>query len=395
MTTAISNPGLGAAGPGDGGGGGGRGIEILAVPPDLHLSAAARLIGESGGDPLTAAQRFLESASHLRVDLDLMWCTLDPKAPSELGIGLGPKVRQVCLAVIGSGRTAMLFVSGPEHKPRWPAARFRASSAASAEAHRERVALLHHACHAVSTLRSGDQPRLVLAQSLIESRELEAAAALRDAGFLKLGDLAYMRRQLPKSGPGRAVEQAAAHLQLPPGSRLASLTELAAEGLSQRQIDHWLALALERSYEGTLDCPELCGMRSIADVLDSHKSVGQFDPSLWWLLLDNDGPQGCTLLNVCPEQDSVELVYLGIAPAMRARALGPQLLAVALRRLYDLAIGAHALPDHPHIGGAGGITCAVDTRNTPAMKLYKRAGFERFGVRLPFVRAIAAPPGGA
>jgi ribosomal protein S18 acetylase RimI-like enzyme len=35
------------------------------------------------------------------------------------------------------------------------------------------------------------------------------------------------------------------------------------------------------------------------------------------------------------------------------------------------------------------MTCAVDTRNIPATKLYRRAGFERVGLRMPFVRALA------
>ena len=73
---------------------------------------------------------------------------------------------------------------------------------------------------------------------------------------------------------------------------------------------------------------------------------------------------------------------------MRGRNLGAQLLAFGLRRLYDFALGPNSSPVHPHLHGSGGITCAVDTRNAPAMKLYKRAGFERFGLRVPLVRSL-------
>ena len=34
------------------------------------------------------------------------------------------------------------------------------------------------------------------------------------------------------------------------------------------------------------------------------------------------------------------------------------------------------------------LTCAVDTRNTPAMSLYRRCGFQRFGVRVPLVLSL-------
>ena len=76
--------------------------------------------------------------------------------------------------------------------------------------------------------------------------------------------------------------------------------------------------ALERSYVDTLDCPELCGLRVVDDVLESHRSVGVFDPGMWWLVMAEDEPEGCMLLSACPEQNAVELVYLGISPRLRA-----------------------------------------------------------------------------
>jgi ribosomal protein S18 acetylase RimI-like enzyme len=392
MTTTSTQSGLGASP-------GGEGVRVIQVPPDLRLSAASRLIGEQGGDPLLAAQRFLESASLLRVDLDLLWCTTDerPASGGREGSGEGGGVvgvRQVVLAVIGTGRTAMLFVSGTEKRSRhWPgAAKLRLlASAPIADARRERIALIHHACERVAAPGADGRPRAVLAQALLEQRETEAGEALVGAGFTRLGELMYMRRQLPRSGPGRALEQAGSP-EWPAGVRVRSLRELAEEGHTTAQIDAWLADALDRSYIDTQDCPELCGLRAMSDVMDSHRSVGVFDPSLWWIALDaSERAVGCLLLSVCPEQDSVELVYLGLAPDVRGCGLGSKLLLFGLRRLYDGPLAAATMAGSVQIGGTGGVTCAVDSRNAAAVKLYRRAGFERFGVRVPFVRSLRAP----
>ena len=306
------------------------------------------------------------------------------------------RIRQVVLAVIGSGRTAMLFVSGAERKGKqWPgAAKFRAiggAGTALADSRQERIALVNHACEQVGAPGADGHPRAVLAQALLEQRETDAIEALLGAGFGRLGDLAYLRRPLAKAGPGRALEQAG-NPEWPAGIRVRSVAQLLNEGHSQSRIDAWIVNALERSYVDTQDCPELCGMRGMDDVLDSHRSVGIFDPSLWWIALDeSDVARACLLLSVCPEQDSVELVYLGLAPEVRGVGLGSMLLRFGLRRLYDGPLARDPTPGRPRVGGGGGVTCAVDTRNAPAMKLYRRAGFERFGLRVPLVRRLDTP----
>ncbi|HVU64180.1 MAG TPA: GNAT family N-acetyltransferase [Phycisphaerales bacterium] len=363
------------------------------MTPDLLRAAAARLVGENTGDPNATAQRFLDSARDHRIDLSLMWCTLEPVTGGVPGIPVEPRIGQVCLAVIGTGRTAMIFVSGPRKGRGWSGGAKlgqKAQVAAAAE-QKERVALINRACAEVGSPRPDGRTPAVLAQALLEAKEAEAARAFRLAGFAQLGDLAYMRRLMAKQ-PGRVLEQAGTP-EWPEGLRVDSLEQLAGEGASEAQLHEWLVSALERSYVETMDCPELCGMRSIEDVLQSHRSVGVLDPSLWWLVRDRNGPQGCLLFNAAPEQDAVELVYLGLAPAVRGIGLGARLLGFGLRRLYDHVLAPQAHAGHPHLGGSGGVTCAVDTRNTPAMKLYRRAGFERFGLRLPLVRSLG--PAGA
>jgi ribosomal protein S18 acetylase RimI-like enzyme len=379
MSTASINPGLSPAGSG---GDGGSGVRIVRVPAELQLTAAMRLVGGQMDDPRGAAEKFLQAAADHRIDLSLMYCSQDPSQPEE--------VREVCLAVMGTGRTAMLFVSGPRKDHSWISkSRFGGRSGmADAAGQSERVGLIHEVCEAAAAFSSPDKPRAVLAQSLLESREAEVARAFRVAGFLQLGDLAYMRRPLQKSA-GRVLEQSA-NVVWPSGLTVRSLDELTNAGADEATLTAKLKLALERSYIDTRDCPELCGMRSIDDVLDSHRSVGVLDPTLWWLVENRDGPQGCLLLSPAPEQDSVELVYLGLAPAARGIGLGAKLLAFGLRKLYDTALAPEPVAGHPHVHGGGGVTCAVDTRNAPAMKLYRRAGFERVGLRMPFVRTLRA-----
>ena len=101
----------------------------------------------------------------------------------------------------------------------------------------------------------------------------------------------------------------------------ATLNELGLDAAAPELLE-----ALESSYQDTLDCPELCGLRETPDVLDSHRSTGVFDPALWWMVHVNGQARGCALFNRCPEQRTIELVYLGLSPELRGRGLGKWLL---------------------------------------------------------------------
>lgn len=325
------------------------------IPPELRLAACARLVADHTPEPVLAARRFIETAEEVGIDLSLMWGTLDPTQT---------EVRQVCLAVLGAGRTAMLFLSS-DPKRKGPAA------APAEEATLERIAIVEAACRTLAAPIPGKSAKAVrLAQALLEPRETGALLAFRRAGFRQLGDLAYMRRE---PAAARAVGRA-----LPHGFRMVSLADLTLQGVTTPQLDRMLLQTLEDSYVDTKDCPELCGLREASDVLESHKAVGRFDPAIWWLLLEGESPIGCALFSVSPEHDSLELVYLGLSAAGRGRGIGTAFLDVALHRLGDRLLMS------------GGVTCAVDTRNAAALKLYQRAGFRRFSVRIPMIRSLAA-----
>ena len=121
------------------------------------------------------------------------------------------------------------------------------------------------------------------------------------------------------------------------------------------------AATLERTYDGTLDCPELNGVRSIDEVIAGHRAQGKFHPDFWWLAYDGAEPVGVLLLVEMPDGVTWELAYLGIVSAYRGRGLGR-------------AFVAHAL-DALRVMPATRMTLAVDERNVPARRLYASCGF--------------------
>jgi ribosomal protein S18 acetylase RimI-like enzyme len=347
--------------------------KVVALPQSLRLQGAIRLIPAKVGDATLAGQRFLESARLLNIDLSLMFGVLDP--------GSGD-VRQSCLIVPSPGRTAMLFVSSDQAKPRaWSAGRARRAGAGADAGHVDRLALVRHACAAAH------ERGCTLVQALLEERERDVGVALQAEGFTGLGELAYLRRPLAGASVDPEVDAAPAW---PEGVAVRSLAELEAEGLTAEAREAMLGQALTASYEQTLDCPELCGLRDIDDVIASHTSVGVFDPALWWIVSDASGPQGCLLLSVVPDHDSIELVYIGLSPTVRGKGLASMLMSMGIAALYRRAV-VRAGPQsasRARIRASGGLTCAVDMRNGPALRLYQRLGFVRTGLRLPWVKSL-------
>jgi mycothiol synthase len=121
------------------------------------------------------------------------------------------------------------------------------------------------------------------------------------------------------------------------------------------------AATLERSYVGTLDCPELNGTRAIDEVIAGHKNQGKFHPEFWWLALEGDRPVGVAMLAEMPDAMTWELIYVGLVPEARGRGLGRALVTQMMC----------ALQAHPAIA----LTLAVDARNLPALTLYQSLGF--------------------
>jgi ribosomal protein S18 acetylase RimI-like enzyme len=192
-----------------------------------------------------------------------------------------------------------------------------------------------------------------LAQALLEDSASDDAVILRAAGYEHAGDLLYM-----------AAESAS----LP--AELAELP-LDMEAWSPANQDRLLDI-IEATYRGSLDCPLVDGLRSTNDVLAGYRAVGNFRPE-WWLLAQAQGRDvGCLLLADHPEQEQVEIVYLGIAPEHRGRGWGLSLT----RHAQWLAYRA----------GRSRVVLAVDAANRPAIAAYEAAGFVGWDRRSILVR---------
>ncbi len=202
---------------------------------------------------------------------------------------------------------------------------------------------------ALARLRRGGA-KLVEALLLVSERPL-GEPLLRN-GFDLITRLVYLRRPL---APSDAEPDGT-----PPGP---SLTYLAYSDAT-REVFHETLL---RSYEGTQDCPELNGVREVAEVIAGHKAQGVFDPTRWWLALAGGSPAGVLILTEVADWASWDVAYVGVVPEARGRGVGASLM----RRALAAAAASQALQ----------LTLAVDARNETAQHLYARLGFEPFDER--------------
>jgi ribosomal protein S18 acetylase RimI-like enzyme len=193
-----------------------------------------------------------------------------------------------------------------------------------------------------------------LAQSLLWGREAPEATTLVSCGFRHLADLCYM----VAPAASESAEQA----------RSAEPVEFAAFDVAARQH---LAEIIEQTYQGTLDCPALDGLRASADVLDEYRTIGESGTDLWRVVRAEGADVGCLLLADHPGQDQVELVYMGLVPAARGRGWGAAIVRQALR---TAAARRRAR-----------VVLAVDAANEPALKMYGRAGFVEFDRRAAYL----------
>jgi ribosomal protein S18 acetylase RimI-like enzyme len=184
-----------------------------------------------------------------------------------------------------------------------------------------------------------------LAQCLLAPDETHLAEPLLRNGFAHVTALWYMQHDLARvPGPSGVGP----HLWHVPYSRLSSPAEF--------------HRALLRTYEGTEDCPEITGVRTVEEVIEGHRSQGKYDPGRWWLALADGRPVGVLLLCEVPEWAAWDVAYVGVVPEARGRGYGRALMHKAL---------AEARAD-----GVPRLTLSVDARNRPAWRLYTELGFE-------------------
>lgn len=301
-------------------------FRIERVEAGRRNEAVERLVSDPDSPSKEAAKRFLEFAAQNQVHLDAMWAVM----------GADDSFRRTLLAVPSPGRTAMLFMTRLHRTEELP----------------EAGALIRHSMQNLST------DEVQLAQVLLDPRdELERQAYLLGE-FTQLAELSYLERPIPSVRDVKPVSWPAG---------------VTVESCGDPHDPDW-GHVLDRSYEQTLDCPALLGLRQTRDIIEGHKSIGTFDPGLWTLLRMDGKPSGVLLLNPVPANRSVELVYLGIVPEARGKGLA----ALLLHYGFGLLAGR---PQRT-------LTLAVDDNNAPAMRLYHKHGFRRSLRRVALVRSL-------
>ena len=119
---------------------------------------------------------------------------------------------------------------------------------------------------------------------------------------------------------------------------------------------------LNASYLDSLDMPELKDLRTFDDMVAGQKATGRFNPAHWFLgTLEGQIQPSLILIMTDSHEDTSTISYLGIAPSARRQGLG--LLAIEFARAQAEST-------------ANWLEVTVDQRNTPAVSLYKKAGFE-------------------
>ena len=298
------------------------GAYVIQVGAD-HLSEAIRALVR--GDQ-AAATRFLEYARDAKLGLELMWALCQPNG----------RIEATVLATPAAGRTAMLFASRPASRDREPQM-----------GNLLKIASEH--------LPGAD---ITLAQALLDPGATDEHRIFTAGGFTRLANLDYLERPIPRFGSIRREP-------LPPE------VEITTWDPSQREE---MCRLLERTYEETLDCPGLTGLRKSTDILDGHLAAGVHIPEWWHILRIEGEPEGVLMFNRGSDGNSIELVYLGLARNARGRGLGRILLANGLAGLDN------------EQGRA--IVLAVDRANGPAVRLYRRFGFRLSVRRVAFVQSI-------
>ncbi|MBX9790032.1 MAG: GNAT family N-acetyltransferase [Pirellulales bacterium] len=194
----------------------------------------------------------------------------------------------------------------------------------------------------------------VLVQALLTPGAANDEALLSNAGFSLLADLDYMvgfNRLAPDDS-----------------------SPLVFEAYAPRSHTRFKQL-VERTYEGSLDCPALDGLRDVDDVLAGYRVTGRFDPRHWLLAHVEGVDLGCLVLADDPRLDQWELIYMGLVPEARGRRWGRLLVAHAQR------LSARA--------GRKRMMLSVDRANAPAVRTYTHLGFVRCDERRVMFRTLA------
>lgn len=201
-----------------------------------------------------------------------------------------------------------------------------------------------------------DQCQACMAQILLETVTAEEERILKPGGFDYLTDLLYLV----------CLEDEFPHAPLP--------TVLEFEPYNSQNHDR-LARIVDTTYQETLDCPKLNHVRQLEDVLAGYRATGEFSPGRWLIVRFENRDVGCLLLADHPRYENMELVYMGVIPAVRGRRWG-----------IDIARHAQWVARQT---GRKRLVLAVDASNSPAIEMYASVGFRTWDQRRVYYRIFS------
>ena len=196
-----------------------------------------------------------------------------------------------------------------------------------------------------------------IGQALLEPHLLREHAAMQRNGFTRLTELRFFERPLNADSSS---------------SQRSTKTSMSYERYRRSRNRLAFANVLEATYRGSLDCPEMNGVRDGQQSLETHEAAGEFTSDMWRLYRLHRIDVGLLLLIERPDQQAWEVLYLGVVESARGRGIGRAMLLDAI----DAARRAKAQR----------LLIVADVRNVPAVSLYESLGFQPVATRVAFVR---------
>ncbi len=206
-------------------------------------------------------------------------------------------------------------------------------------------------------LRKMQAAGIAQVQALVDANNIATKVAMLYSSFRQVTTVKHLLFDLRLAGSTPRLLHSKSRFELRPACEF-----------SRECVDQLVG----ETFESTLDCPELDGLRSSSEVVGGFLESQPWDETLpWSVLCERSTPVGCSIVNPHPKS-IFELAYMGLVPAVRGQGLG--------RVLVESAIADCS------VRGGEYLATAVDTQNWPAQEIYRSLCFSELrelGVWLP------------
>lgn len=199
-----------------------------------------------------------------------------------------------------------------------------------------------------------------IGQSLLELPQSRERAAFSRNGFSHLTDLRFLEFRVASYDESNT----------PITGELKDQRNYIAYRRARNRLR--FANVIEQTYRGSQDCPEINGIRSAIQSLKVYEASGPVIPDMWRVYCQDGNDVGVILMIDRSEQNTWEVIYLGVVESARRQGIARVMLTEAMRAARAALVKR--------------LLIVVDSRNLPAIRLYKSLGFVQFDVRAAYVR---------